>query len=113
MPAAVFTTPEIAGVGLTEDQCRQQGIACTSKKGFYRANGKALASDSTEGLLKLIVADDGRQILGAHCMGAHAADIIQEVTALMNLHATIDQLKDIVHIHPTLGEILLDTAQQF
>lgn len=113
MPAAVFTTPEIAGVGLTEDQCRQQGIACTSKKGFYRANGKALASDSTEGLLKLIVADDGRQILGAHCMGAHAADIIQEVTALMNLHATIDQLKDIVHIHPTLGEILHDTAQQF
>lgn len=117
MPAAVFTTPEVAGVGLTEDQCKEQGIEYVCKKGFYRANGKALAMNETDGILKLITTpltpDGGGTIIGCHVMGAHAADIVQEVAVLMNFNATVEQLRDIVHIHPTLGEILQTTAESF
>ena len=112
MPAAVFTTPEAASVGLTEDQCKEQGLEYTCKKSLYRANGKALAMNETEGILKLLADANGR-ILGAHILGAHAADMAQEVAVLMNFNATVGQLCDIVHIHPTLGEILQSAAEQW
>ena len=77
MPAAIFTEPEAACVGPTEDQLKANGIAYTCKKSFWRANGKALAMGETEGLLKLFCDADG-VILGCHAYGAHAADIVQE-----------------------------------
>ena len=110
MPAAIFTEPEAACVGSTEDQLKEQGVAYTCRKSFWRANGKALAMGETEGLLKLFVADDG-QILGCHAYGAHAADIIQEVSVLMCKHTTVTELADMVHIHPTLSEILKNAAE--
>ena len=110
MPAAIFTEPEAACVGPTEDQLKEQGVAYTCRKSFWRANGKALAMGETEGLLKLFVADDGL-ILGCHAYGAHAADIIQEVLVLMCKHTTVTELADMVHIHPTLSEILKNAAE--
>ena len=110
MPAAIFTEPEAACVGPTEDQLKEQGIAYECRKSFWRANGKALAMDETEGMLKLFVSPDG-QILGCHAFGAHAADIIQEVSVLMCKHTTITELADMVHIHPTLSEILKAAAE--
>ena len=109
MPSAIFTYPEAAAVGLTEDQCKQQGIECRALKGYYRANGKALAIDEPEGMVKLIVGADGR-ILGCTSYGAHSADIVQEVTAYMNCNATVADIADSVHIHPTLSEILQDAC---
>jgi dihydrolipoamide dehydrogenase len=123
MPAAIFTEPEAACVGPTEDQLKEQGIAYTCKKSFWRANGKALAMNATEGMLKLFVSPpesggvpEGRGglsglILGCHAYGAHAADIVQEVSVLMCKHTTIDELADMVHIHPTLSEILKTAAE--
>ena len=110
MPAAIFTEPEAACVGPTEDQLKEQGVAYTCRKSFWRANGKALAMGETEGLLKLFVADDGL-ILGCHAYGAHAADIIQEVSVLMCKHTTVTELADMVHTHPTLSEILKNAAE--
>ena len=110
MPAAVFTNPEMAGVGPTEDQLKEQtdgNYIC--HKAYYRANGKALAMDATDGLLKLLADADGK-IIACHVLGAHAADIVQEVTALINSRATLDNLADIIHIHPTLSEILHEAA---
>ena len=110
MPAAVFTHPEMAGVGPTEDQLKEQtdgNYIC--HKAYYRANGKALAMDATDGLLKLLADADGK-IIACHVLGAHAADIVQEVTALINSRATLDNLADIIHIHPTLSEILHEAA---
>ena len=109
MPAAIFTDPEAACVGPTEDQLKADGISYECRKAFWRANGKALAMDETEGMLKLFSADDGR-LLGCHAFGAHAADIVQEVSVLMCRDTTISQLRDMVHIHPTLGEILFSAV---
>ena len=109
MPSAIFTYPEAAAVGLTEDQCKQQGIECRALKGYYRANGKALAIDEPEGMVKLVAGADGR-ILGCTSYGAHSADIVQEVTAYMNCNATVADIAYSVHIHPTLSEILQDAC---
>ena len=105
MPAAIFTQPEAACVGPTEDQLKEQGIAYECKKSFWRANGKAMAMNESEGMLKLFVSPVGL-ILGCHAYGAHSADIVQEVSVLMCKHTTIAELADMVHIHPTLSEIL-------
>ena len=105
MPAAIFTDPEAACVGPSEDELKANGVDFHSRKAFWRANGKALAMNQTEGMLKLF-ADSRERILGCHAYGAHAADIIQEVSVLMCRDTTITQLRDMVHIHPTLGEIL-------
>ena len=109
MPSAIFTYPEAAAVGLTEDQCKEQGIECRALKGYYRANGKALAIDEPEGMVKLVAGADGK-ILGCTSYGAHSADIVQEVTAYMNCNATVADIADSVHIHPTLSEILQDAC---
>ena len=110
MPAAIFTEPEAACVGPTEDQLKEQGVDYECKKSFWRANGKALAMGETEGLLKLFISPSG-EILGCHAYGAHSADIIQEVSVLMCKHTTLSELADMVHIHPTLSEILKSAAE--
>lgn len=109
MPSAIFTYPEAASVGPTEEQLKKDKVAYTCRKAYYRSNGKAVAMEETEGMLKLFVAEDGK-LLGCHIYGAHAADMVQEVTALINCDATIEMLHDTIHIHPTLSEILLDAA---
>ena len=112
MPAAIFTYPEAASVGISEENAEQAGLDYSCGKGFYRANGKALSMGETEGLLKLIADKDGK-IIGCHVFGVHAADLVQEVTSLMNKNATVEDLKNIIHIHPTVGEILLSAAASF
>jgi len=109
IPSAIFTLPEAASVGLSEDLCKEQQIAYTCHKGYYRSNGKALAMDEAEGLVKLLAEDNG-SIIGCHVYGAHAADIVQEAASLMAMKANIAQLRDIVHIHPTLSEILQEAV---
>jgi len=105
IPAAVFTMPEVATVGLTEEQCKEQELPVRCLKSFYRANGKAVSMDETDGYCKLIVSENGA-ILGAHLMGAHASDLIHEIAAVMNLNGTLAQLQSVIHAHPTLSEVL-------
>ena len=105
IPAAVFTMPEVATVGLTEEQCKEQELEVRCLKSFYRANGKAVSMDETDGYCKIIVGTDS-QILGAHVMGAHASDLIHEIATAMNLGATLDQMQSVIHAHPSLSEIV-------
>lgn len=112
VPAAIFTTPEAACVGPTEDQLKEQGMAYECRKAFHRANGKAVAMNETEGMLKLFSEPDAGRILGCHCFGAHSADMVQEVSVLMCCGATVEQLRKMVHIHPTVNEVLLAAAEQ-
>ena len=110
MPSAVFTTPEASMVGVTDSYCKENGVEVVVKKAFFRANGKAVAMNETDGILKLVVGATDGKILGCHILGAHAADLIQEVAVLMNKDASVDELKDIIHAHPTLGEVVLMAA---
>lgn len=112
IPAAVFTNPEAGCVGMTEEQCKDTGMDYVCKKGYYRANGKALAMNESEGLVKLLASTEGC-ILGCHVLGAHAADMVQEVSCLMAKGCTVSELRDMVHIHPTLGEMLQEVAAIF
>ena len=113
VPSAVFTVPELAMVGLTEEQCAEKGLDVTVKKSFFRSNGKAVAMNETDGLIKMIVDNATRQIVGCHICGAHAADLIQEVVTAMNAGATVDLLSHSIHGHPTLSEVMLTAARQF
>lgn len=116
MPAAVFTSPEAASVGMTEEDCKTAGIPIKCLKSFFRANGKAVTMGETDGFCKVIVAAESKdggetiyepgRILGCHLYGPHASDIVQEACALITQKATISQFEDIIHTHPTLTEVL-------
>ena len=108
MPAAIFTEPEAACVGPSEDTLKENGTPYECHKAFYRANGKALAMGETEGMVKLCCEPEEGRLLSAHIFGAHAADLVQEVTAYITLGATLQQLRETVHIHPTLSEMLIE-----
>lgn len=107
MPAAIFTNPEAACVGKTEELLKAEGMEYICQKHYYRANGKALAMNETEGMLKLLSGKNGL-IIGCHVYGAHAADLVQEVSVLMCRNTTLQQLHDMTHIHPTLSEIIVE-----
>ena len=106
MPAAIFTNPEAACVGKTEDQLKDLGYDIEVHKKNYRTNGRALAMAEAEGLLKLVVDANSGELLSCHAYGAHSADIVQEVSALICRQTTLQQLHEMVHIHPTLNEML-------
>ena len=116
MPAAVFTSPEAASVGMTEEDCKAAGVSVKCLKSFFRANGKAVTMGETDGFCKVIVAaepkDGGEtlyepgRILGCHLYGPHASDIVQEACALITQKATLAQFENIIHTHPTLTEVL-------
>lgn len=116
MPAAVFTSPEAASVGMTEEECKEAGIPVRCLKSFFRANGKAVTMGETDGFCKVIVAAESKdggediyepgRILGCHLYGAHASDIIQEACALITSKATIGEFQAVIHTHPTLTEVL-------
>lgn len=116
MPAAVFTSPEAASVGMTEEDCKEAGIPIKALKSFFRANGKAVTMGETDGFCKVIVAAEPKEgaespyepgrILGCHLYGPHASDIVQEACALISRKATLKEFEDIIHTHPTLTEVL-------
>ena len=104
IPSAVFTMPECAMVGLTEEQCKEQGIPYTCGKSFFRANGKAVTMGETDGLVKTIVAPGTGLLLGCHICGPHAADLIAEAALTLSARLPAATLTSTVHSHPTLPE---------
>ena len=116
MPAAVFTSPEAASVGRTEDECKEAGIPVKCLKSFFRANGKAVTMGETDGFCKVVVAAEPHEgetspyeagsVLGCHLYGPHTSDIVQEACALISRKATLEEFQSIIHTHPTLTEVL-------
>ncbi len=113
VPSTVFTVPEIATVGMTESQCDDEELDFKTVKVPFGAVGKAVAMGETDGFCKLIIDKENHTILGCHIMGAHASDLIQEVVTIMNLGVTIDDMKDMIHSHPTLSEIIQIEIHQY
>ena len=110
IPAAVFTHPEVASVGLTTEQAKAAGLNLKAYKGFFRSNGKALAMAEPEGMVKLL-ADESGVLRGAHLYGAHSADLVHEITTFMQKGGTLSDIANMVHAHPTLSEVILQAAE--
>lgn len=107
VPSAVFTVPECGMVGLTEEQCKAQGIEIMIGQSFFRANGKSLAMGEPEGLVKLIFRKDNGILIGAHIMGIEACDLAQQCADMMNRNTTLTQMREIIFSHPSVSEVLL------
>jgi dihydrolipoamide dehydrogenase len=111
VPACVFTYPEIATVGLTEEEAARRGIATRVGRFPFAAIGKALATGETEGFVKLVAEAQTGRLLGGHIFGGHAAELIGQVTLAARLGATARQVTETIFAHPTLSESILEAAE--
>lgn len=109
VPACVFTFPEIANVGLTEEMARESYPEVRIKKALYRANGKANAMGKEEGFIK-VISQDGK-LIGTHIIGEAASTIIHQASSLIQHKIPIKEAVEMVHAHPTLSEVLLDALK--
>lgn len=109
-PTCVYIEPEAASVGLTEEQCKAQGIEYKVGKFPMSANGKALIINGGEGLVKIIADAKYGEVLGMHIIGPRATDLIAEGALAIRLEATVDELISTIHSHPTVTETMREAA---
>lgn len=110
IPGVVYTWPELASVGKTEEQLQLEGIPYKIGKFPYKALGRARASGDLEGIVKLIAHAESDEILGAHMVGARAADLIMEITVAMEFRAAAEDIARICHPHPTYSEAIKEAS---
>ena len=113
IPAVVFTQPEIAWCGLTESEAKQKGIEVKVAKFLWGASGRALTLDRPDGLTKLIIEPETERILGVGIVGSGAGELIGEGVLAVEMGATVRDIADSVHPHPTLSETLMEAAEVF
>ncbi|WNS77013.1 dihydrolipoyl dehydrogenase [Bacillus sp. DTU_2020_1000418_1_SI_GHA_SEK_038] len=111
IPAVVFSDPELASVGYTEAQAKEEGIEVNASKFPFAANGRALALDATDGFVKLITRKEDGLVIGAQIAGASASDMIAELGLAIEAGMTAEDLAMTIHAHPTLGEITMEAAE--
>ncbi len=110
IPGVVYTWPEVAGVGKTEDQLKEAGVNYKVGKFPLKASGRARASMDTEGLVKVLADAETDELLGVHMICARAADLIMEAVALMEFRASAEDMARICHPHPTYSESVKEAA---
>jgi dihydrolipoamide dehydrogenase len=110
IPGVVYTWPEVAAVGQTEEQLKEAGIPYKAGKFPMRALGRARASTDVEGMVKMLAHQDTDEILGVHMVGARAADMIAEAVALMEFRASAEDCARMSHAHPTFTEAIKEAA---
>jgi len=110
VPNCVFSMPEIAGVGFTEEEAKEKGLVYKVSRFPFRASGRALTMGETEGLVKMICEGGTGQVLGLHIIGPHATDLIAEGALAIRLGATARDIAETIHAHPTLPEAVMEAA---
>jgi dihydrolipoamide dehydrogenase len=110
IPGIVYTDPEIASVGKTEEQLKEEGVPYRKGVFPYQANGRARAMGKTEGKVKVLAHEETDRVLGVHILGARAGDLIAEAVAAIEFGASAEDLARTVHAHPTLAEIVKEAA---
>lgn len=110
VPSCIYTSPEIATVGMTEGDAIKKKIKFKVGKFSVSANGKSMIMGEKEGIVKIITDWNMGEILGAHIMGPRATDMISEICVAMKLESTIEELSDTIHPHPTVSEIIMEAA---
>lgn len=110
IPGVVYTWPEVANVGKTEEQLKDEGVKYKKGKFPFSANGRARAINMTDGFVKILACEKTDRILGAHIIGAGAGDLMQEVVAVMEFQGTAEDIARTCHAHPTLMEVVKEAA---
>ena len=111
IPSAIFTNPEIASVGAREQELKENGIVYKTGRFSFAANGKAKGLGETDGFVKVLTDESGEKLLGAHIVGPHASDLLQELVLIKSNGLSLHKLIDAVHPHPTLCESVLEAAE--
>ena len=109
-PACIFTTPEIASVGLTEEQAQKQGVEYKVARYNFASSGKAAAAGDRDGVIKLLF-DASNKLIGAHIIGANVVEMLGEPSVAMALGATAENLTSTIHAHPSLYEGIMEAAK--
>ena len=111
IPAAIFTDPEIATVGLGEQQAKEKGIEVRVGKFPFAALGRAMAVNETEGFIKVLIDPDTKEILGAHAVGAEATELIHELLLARTAELLPEDIATMIHAHPTLSEAVMEAMR--
>ena len=106
-PAAIYTLPEVAAVGLTEEQAREKYDVAIGKFNFA-ANGRAIASDAAQGFVKVIADKKYGEVLGVHIIGPAAAELINEASTIIEMEITVEEMLKTIHGHPTFSEVMYE-----
>jgi len=109
-PSCVYTDPEFAGVGLTEDKAKELGIEYQVGKFPLMANGKSLIMNGGVGMIKFIIGKEYKEVLGVHILGPRATDLIGECALAIGLEATVEDIIATIHAHPTVTEAVREAA---
>jgi dihydrolipoamide dehydrogenase len=110
IPGVIYTAPELAWVGLTDEQCKEQGIKPRVGRFLFRANGRAKSLGEEEGMVKILAHPDTDRVLGVHIVGPRASDLIPEGVLALEFKASAEDLARTVHAHPTLAETVKEAA---
>ncbi|MDL5054770.1 dihydrolipoyl dehydrogenase [Oscillatoria laete-virens NRMC-F 0139] len=110
-PGCTYCHPQVASVGLTEEECQSRGLSYTVGKYPFLSSGKALAAGDNAGFVKLIREQTGGKLLGAHIIGGEATELISEMALGINLELTAHDIASTIHAHPTLSEIVFEAAE--
>ena len=110
IPSVIYTSPEVASVGMTEEQLKNDSVDYTVGKFPFLANGRAKVNNTTDGFVKILASSDTDQILGVHIIGDQAGNMIGEAAVAMEFEATAEDLARICHAHPTLSEAIKEAA---
>lgn len=111
VPAVIFTAPEMASVGLTEDQCKEKGIATKSGSFPFAASGRAMSLMETDGFVKIVADAKTDEVLGVHMVGPEVTELIAEAALAIEMGATSEDLARTIHAHPTLPEAMMEAAE--
>ena len=111
VPSVVYTAPELAQVGITEEQAKERGIEVRTGKFFFKGNGRAKSLGEEDGMVKILADAKSDRLLGVHIIGPRASDLIAEAVVAMELGASAEDLARTVHAHPTLSEAVKEAAQ--
>ncbi|MDD4069789.1 MAG: dihydrolipoyl dehydrogenase [Candidatus Izemoplasmatales bacterium] len=110
IPSVIYSFPEIAQIGVTENEAKKRGIDYKVSKFPLQANGKALASNDTEGFIKILASKEYNEIIGVHIVSDNASDLISEAVMTMKLEGTADEIAKAIHPHPTISEVYNEAA---
>ncbi|MFC1644223.1 FAD-dependent oxidoreductase, partial [Candidatus Omnitrophota bacterium] len=111
VPNAVYTAPQVASVGMTEEKARAENIDIAVGKQFFKTSGKAVVTFETEGFIKVIAESNTHKLLGVHIIGSEATELVQEFVVAKKAGLVVEDIETAIHAHPTLSETAVDACK--